>query len=184
MTSYEQWRNEADGMGVPVSRTRVGFRPAVTGRSAVVSGRGDASLPRDGFGLVCETEPLCPQDAGCSRLKPDGVRAVDGETVIDAWDGPTQQVFTHNFEIPEDLCIGFQWSGLKEPEWRISVTLTPQSSEPSTLNLGCPFFPVLATVRRLMSMPSSCSAFSMAASDNGRPVFSPNQSLNFFFTVS
>ena len=59
----------------------------------------------------------------------DGVRVeMDGETVIDAWDGPTQQVFTHIFEIPEESVHRFsvEWferTGLAY----LRITLTPQS---------------------------------------------------------
>ena len=59
----------------------------------------------------------------------DGVRVeMDGRTVVDAWDSPTQQVFTHTFEVPEESVHQFsvEWferTGLAY----LRVTLTPQS---------------------------------------------------------
>ena len=132
VTSYEQWRNEAEMGWVFQCREPVldfgrqspgdlpGIFPAVR----------DAGLPRDGFGLVCETERWVPAGRWMLQVEAnDGVRVeMDGETVIDAWDGPTQQVFTHIFEIPEESVHRFsvEWferTGLAY----LRVTLTPQS---------------------------------------------------------
>ena len=132
VTSYEQWRNEAEMGWVFQCREPVldfgrqspgdlpGIFPAVR----------DAGLPPDGFGLVCETERWVPAGRWMLQVEAnDGVRVkLDGETVIDAWDGPTQQVFTHTFEIPEESVHRFsvEWFERTGVAY-LRVTLTPQS---------------------------------------------------------
>ena len=55
----------------------------------------------------------------------DGVRV---ETVIDAWDIPTQQIFTHTFEIPEQSVHRFSVEWFEKTELAyLRFTLTPQS---------------------------------------------------------
>ncbi len=132
VTSYEQWRNEAETGWVFQCREPVldfgrqspgdlpGIFPAIR----------DAGLPRDGFGLICETERWVPAGRWILRVEAnDGVRVqMDGRTVVDAWDRPTQEVLTHTFEVPEESVHRFsvEWferTGLAY----LRVTLTPQS---------------------------------------------------------
>ena len=125
VTSYSNGETSRDGMDFPVPGTRVGFRSAVTGRSSGhISGRARAGLPRDDFGLVCETERWVPAGHWMLQVEAnDGVRIeMDGETVIDAWDGPTSKSSPTPSRFQKNRCIGFQWNGLKEPDWRISAS--------------------------------------------------------------
>ena len=132
VTNYEQWRAEADTGWVFQCREPVldfgrqspgdlpGIFPAVR----------DAGLPRDGFGLICETERWVPAGKWVLHVEAnDGIRVkMDGTTVIDAWEGPTQQTITHTFEVPEESVHQFsvEWferTGLAY----LKVALIPQS---------------------------------------------------------
>lgn len=132
VTSYEQWRNEAETGWVFQCREPVlDFGRQSPGElPGIFPPVRDSGLPSDGFGLVCETERWVPAGRWILHVEAnDGVRVqMDGETVIDAWDGPTQQVFTHTFEISEESVHQFsvEWferTGLAY----LRVTLTPQS---------------------------------------------------------
>ncbi len=132
VNSYDQWRNEAEAGWVFQCREPVldfgrqspgdlpGIFPAVR----------DAGLPSDRFGLVCETERWVPAGSWILQVEAnDGVRVqMDGKTVIDAWDGPTQQIFTHKFEVQEESVHQFSVEWFEETGLAyLRVTLTPQS---------------------------------------------------------
>ena len=132
VTSYQEWRNEAETGWVFQCREPVlDFgRQSPGDLPGIFPGVRDAGLPRDGFGLICKTERWVPAGRWILQVEAnDGVRVeMDDRTVVDAWDSPTQQVFTHTFEVPEESVHQFsvEWferTGLAY----LRVTLTPQS---------------------------------------------------------
>ena len=132
VNEYEQWRSEADsGWIFQCREPDLDFGRNAPGELAgIFPVIRDAGLPRDGFGLVCETERWVPAGKWVLRVEAnDGVRVqMDGTTVIDAWERPTQSIFTHEFHLQEESVRRFsvQWyerTGLAY----LRVTITPQS---------------------------------------------------------
>ena len=132
VNEYEQWRSEADsGWIFQCREPDLDFGRNAPGELAgIFPVIRDAGLPRDGFGLVCETERWVPAGKWVLRVEAnDGVRVqMDGNTVIDAWERPTQSIFTHEFHLQEESVRRFfvQWyerTGLAY----LRVTITPQS---------------------------------------------------------